>query len=241
MIGTILNVAGIVVGGLAGLTLARHLTPQIQQRLRLGLAGLVIYAGFSMVWQGLQGPLGHAAKQLAIALLSLSLGSLTGWFLRLQRGMNRVGIWTQQRFQKDAAATPGTVSASEGFVTCTLLFCVGPMAILGSIQDGVDGQWRTLALKGVMDGLATMGFVATYGWSPLLAALPVLAYQGTLTLGGRALEPLLHDAALKDSLNVAGGFIVATIAVVVVGGRKVPLANYLPALVYAPLLTHWWG
>lgn len=236
-----LNVAGIVVGGLAGLTLARFLTPPVQQRLRLAMAGLVVYAGFSMVWEGLHGPLGHAAKQLLIAFLSLSLGSLTGWFLRLQRGMNRFGVWTRERFQKDSAAAPGTVSAGDGFVTCTLLFCVGPMAILGSIQDGVDGQWRTLALKGLMDGLATMGFVATYGWSPLLAALPVLAYQGTLTLGARALEPLLHDAALKDSLNVAGGFIVTTIAVVVLGVRKVPLANYLPSLVYAPLLTHWWG
>ena len=236
-----LNVAGIVAGGLAGLTLARHLTPPVQQRLRLGLAGLVVYAGFSMVWQGLSGPPGHAAKQLAIALLALSLGSLTGWFLRLQRGLNRFGVWTRERIRQDAAATPDTVRASEGFVTCTLLFCVGPLAILGSVQDGVDGQWRTLALKGVMDGLATMGFVATYGWSPLLAALPVLAYQGTLTLGARALEPLLHDAALKDSLNVAGGFIVTTIAVVVLGVRKVPLANYLPALAYAPLLTHWWG
>ncbi|HTH48002.1 MAG TPA: DUF554 domain-containing protein [Candidatus Limnocylindria bacterium] len=241
MIGTMLNVAGIVMGGLAGLTLARFLTPQVQQRLRLGLAGLVVYVGFSMVWEGLHGPLGHAAKQLVIALISLSLGSLTGWFLRLQRGMNRFGVWTRERFQKDVSAAPGTVSASDGFITCTLLFCVGPLAILGSIQDGIDHQWRPLALKGLMDGLATMGFVATYGWSPLLAALPVLAYQGALTLGAQALEPLLRDAALKDSLNVAGGFIVTTIAVVVLGARKVPLANYLPALLYAPLLTHWWG
>ena len=196
-----------------------------------------------MVWAGLRAPLGHTAKQLAIALLALSLGSFTGWLLGLQRGMNWFGRLARDRFAKasaDGAAT-GAVDPSEGFITCALLFCVGPMAILGALQDGIDGQWRTLALKGVMDGLATMGFVATFGWSPLLAAIPVLAYQGTLTLAARSLEPLLRDPALKDSLNVTGGLVVATIALVVLDLRKVPLANYLPALVYAPLLTRWWG
>lgn len=241
MTGTLLNVAGILAGGVAGLSMARPLSPPVQHRLRLCLAALVAYAGLGMVWQGLHAPPGHTAKQLGIALLALSFGSLTGWLLRLQRRISRVRNWTRDRFSRASESAPGAVSPGEGFVTCTLLFCVGPMAILGSIQDGLTGHWQTLALKGVMDGLATMGFVATYGWSPLLAALPVLAYQGTLTLGARALEPLLHEASLQDSLNVTGGFIVATLALVVLGLRQVPLANYLPALVYAPLLTRWWG
>lgn len=245
MIGTLLNVGGIVLGGVAGLTFARSLSPKTQQRLKLGLAALTIYAGFSMVWDGLKSPVGHAAGQLGIALLALSLGSFLGWLLRLQRGMNRLGKFARERFTK--ATTPpadGTAAPrpnpSDGFVTCTLLFCVGPMAIVGAVQDGLNGDWRTLALKAVLDGLATMGFVATFGWSPLLAALPVLAYQGTLTLGARALAPLVEDAALRDSLGITGGFIVAMISLVMLDLRKVPLANYLPALVIAPLLTWWW-
>jgi uncharacterized membrane protein YqgA involved in biofilm formation len=239
-----LNVGGILAGGVAGLTVARRLSPRTQHRLRTGLAALVVYAGFSMVWAGLRAPIGNTAKQLVIALLALSLGSFTGWLLGLQRGMNWFGRKARDRFAKASAGGAGAgapANPSEGFITCTLLFCVGPMAILGSIQDGIDGQWRTLALKGLMDGLATMGFVATFGWSPLLAAIPVLAYQGTLTLAARLLEPLLRDPALKDSLDVAGGLIVACIALVVLDLRKVPLANYLPALVFAPLLTWWWG
>ncbi len=241
MIGTALNVVGIVVGGICGLTIAQRLTARTQYRIRGGLAALVAYAGFGMVWEGLHSPLTHTLKQLGIALLALSLGSFTGWALRLQSGMNRAGEWVRRRISKASTAESGAVSPSEGFITCTLLFCVGPMAILGAVQDGLDGQWRTLALKGVMDGLATMGFVATFGWSPILAAIPVLAYQGTLTLAASFLAPVMRDAALKDSLNVVGGLIVGTIPLVVLDIRKVPLANYLPALVYGPLLTRWFG
>ena len=241
MIGTLLNVAGILVGGIAGLTVARGLSPRTQFRIRGGLAALVVYAGAGMVWEGLRSPLTHTLKQLTIAMLALSLGSFTGWLLGLQRGMNRIGESIRRRFQKSESAAPSNVRPSEGFITCTLLFCVGPMAILGAIQDGVDGQWRTLALKGVLDGLATMGFVASFGWSPLLAAIPVLLYQGALTLAAGSLAPAMQDAALRDSLNVTGGLVVTTIALVVLNLRKVPLANYLPALVYAPLLTRWWG
>ena len=241
MIGTLLNVAGILVGGIAGLTVARGLSPRTQFRIRGGLAALVVYAGAGMVWEGLRSPLTHTLKQLTIAMIALSLGSFTGWLLGLQRGMNRIGESIRRRFQKSESAATSTVRPSEGFITCTLLFCVGPMAILGAIQDGVDGQWRTLALKGVLDGLATMGFVASFGWSPLLAAIPVLLYQGALTLAAGSLAPAMQDAALRDSLNVTGGLVVTTIALVVLNLRKVPLANYLPALLYAPLLTRWWG
>ena len=223
------------------MTVARGLSPRTQFRIRGGLAALVVYAGAGMVWEGLRSPLTHTLKQLTIAMIALSLGSFTGWLLGLQRGMNRIGESIRRRFQKSESATSSTVRPAEGFITCTLLFCVGPMAILGAIQDGVDGQWRTLALKGVLDGLATMGFVASFGWSPLLAAIPVLLYQGALTLAAGSLAPAMQDAALRDSLNVTGGIVVTTIALVVLNLRKVPLANYLPALAYAPLLTRWWG
>ena len=242
MIGTLLNVAGIVVGGVVGLTVARGLSPRTQFRIRGGLAALVVYAGAGMVWTGLHSPLTHTLKQLTIAMIALSLGSFTGWFLGLQRGMNRLGEFIRLRVQRgDQAADSSAPKPTEGFITCSLLFCVGPMAILGAIQDGVDGQWRTLALKGAMDGLATMGFVASFGWSPMLAAIPVLLYQGGLTLAASLLAPAMQDPNLRDSLNVTGGMVVATIALVVLNLRKVPLANYLPALVYAPLLTRWWG
>jgi uncharacterized protein len=240
VIGTAFNAAGIVAGGLAGLALRSPLSLPLQHRLRSGMAALAIYVGFSMAWEGLRAPLGHSAKQLGIALLALSVGSFAGWALRLQRGLNRLGEAARVCLGR-ATDSSGSVRPGDGFITCTILFCAGPLSLLGAVEDGLADQWRPLALKGVLDGFATMGLIATYGWSPLLAALPVLAYQGTLTLGARALRPWVQEAALLDSLNVTGGLIVACVAVLIVSRRQVPLTNYLPALLFAPLLTHWWG
>lgn len=245
MIGTFINVGGILLGGLLGLTVGRHLSARGQQRLRMLLVLLTVYAGFSLIWQSLHLPVGHAAGQLGIALLSLMLGSLLGNLMGLQRLTNQAGKWARERFaaaQGGAAPSRHAAAArrTDGFLTCTLLFCIGPMAIVGAVQDGLNGDWRVLAVKGLLDGLATMGFVATFGWTPLLAALPVLVYQGLLTVGAHALAPVITEPALKDSLGLTGGFIVATVSLVILDLRKVPLANYLPALVIAPLLTRWW-
>ena len=253
MIGTWVNTGAIVAGGLAGLAFGNLLSPAIQQRLRTGLAGLTTFAGLSMVWSGLQaGGYFTGLRQLGIALVALSVGGLVGHWLGLQRRLNQLGRFAANRFRPDSAAgmTAGTTAGASpvsrdpvaGFLTCTILFCVGPMAILGSIQDGLDGRWQVLGVKSLMDGFATMGFVAAYGWSPILAAVPVLLYQGAITMAAQRLEPLLAVQDLKDSLNITGGFIVVTITLIILEVRKVPLADYLPALVLAPLLAHgWWG
>ena len=231
-------------GGLIALAFGDRMGPRIQQRLRVLLAGLTAYAGLGMVWSGLQsGGFKTGLQQLGIALLSLSLGSLAGHLCGLQRGVTRLGRWARERFSA-ANANAGTSATRrdpvEGFITCSLLFCVGPMAILGPIQDGLEGHWQVLAVKSLMDGLSTMGFVAAFGWGPLLAAIPVLIYQGSITLLSHRLEPLLAANDLKDTLNITGGFIVATIALVILELRKVPLADYLPALPISVGLAYWW-
>lgn len=238
MTGTIINTAAILVGGLIGLKASRQFTLQTQTRIKLGLAAFTIWAGMSMIWKGTGGTFGDVVKQLVIALLALLLGNALGMALRLQDGLNKLGQYAKDRI---AAASPTDGNRfSEGFVTCTLLFCVGPMAILGALQDGTKGDFRLLAIKSALDGLAAMGFAATFGPGVLLAAVPVLAYQGTITLAANALAIQLHNDALINSINVAGGLVVMCIAVVLLDLRKVPLANYLPSLVVAPLLTHWW-
>ncbi len=238
MIGTLINTAAILAGGLTGLTAARQLAVPTQTRIRLVLAMCTLYVGMSMVWQGIGGSFGGVLKQLGIALLALLLGNALGMALRLQNGLNWLGAYAQARL---ARASPGDQDRfSEGFVTCTLLFCVGPMAILGALEDGTRGDFKILAIKSAMDGLAAMGFAAAFGRGVLLSALPVLAYQGTLTLLAGGLANHLQDPTLIDSIRVAGGLVVLSITVVILDLRKVPLANYLPSLVVAPLLTHWW-
>lgn len=238
MTGTLINSAAILLGGFLGLKASRQFSLPAQTRIKLGLAAFTIYAGMSMIWAGIGGPFGAVVKQLGIAMLALVLGNVLGALLRLQDGMNRLGQYAKERI---AAASPADANRfSEGFVTCTLLFCVGPMAILGAIEDGTRGNFRILAIKAVLDGLAAMGFAATFGPGVLLAALPVLAYQGTITLAANGLANHLHDDALLNSIRVTGGLVVMCIAVVILDLRKVPLANYLPSLVLAPLFTHWW-
>src|SRR6266700_513222 len=173
MIGTILNAAGILLGGILGLTLSKQLSPRRQVAIKGLLGVLVVYVGLKMTVLSLGGGFGHVAKQLFIVLLALILGRITGRLLHLQDFLNRLGKYAKEKF---SSATPGTASIGEGFITCTLLFCVGPMALLGAIEDGLDGCWQTLCIKGVMDGLATMGFVASFGWGAILSVVPVVAY-----------------------------------------------------------------
>jgi uncharacterized membrane protein YqgA involved in biofilm formation len=237
MIGTLLNAGAIIIGGVAGLTV-KDLSPANQARIKVLLGALTVLAGLSMAWDGFSGSFLHRMAQLGIALLALMAGHFTGHLLRLQRTLNRLGQAAQKRFAN--AKTGATNRVGEGFITCTILFCVGPMAILGALQDGLLGSFRTLAIKSALDGLATMAFSKVFGWGVMLSAIPVLAYQGTITLAASFAEPYLRNPRLIESLNLTGGLLVFSIALIILELKKVALADYLPSLVYAPLLTWFW-
>jgi len=238
MLGTIINGAAILIGGAVGLTASRQIPPAIQAKLKVVLGALVVYVGLSTTWKAVNGSFGQVVKQIVVILLALVLGNLAGKLLRLQRGLNRLGEYARDRFTQAGAGAAHRWS--EGLVTCTLLFCVGPMAILGSVQDGLTGDFKTLAIKGAMDGLATMTFVTTFGWGVMLAVVPVVAYQGTITLLAQSLAPYLQDKALLDAVNATGGLLVLCISLIIFEAKKVPLADYLPSLCFAPLLTWLW-
>ena len=238
MIGTILNSACILIGGIAGLTVARQLSQKTQLNIKFFLGVLTVFVGLRMTMTSLGGGFGGVMKQLVIIVLALTLGRITGRFLRLQKTLNKAGQYANDRFTKVADNPSGaTHRLSEGFMTCTLLFCVGPMAIIGSVQDGLDGQWQTLGIKGLMDGLATMAFVSTFGWGVMLSVIPVVAYQGTLSLVAKFMAPLLENQALLDSVNGTGGMLLFCVALIILDLRKIELGDYLPSLAFAPLLT----
>ncbi|MGB0580618.1 MAG: DUF554 domain-containing protein [Limisphaerales bacterium] len=236
MIGTIINAACILVGGIIGIFAANSISAKTQGRIKLILAMATVFVATKMIWDGLGGGFLRSAGMIGIAALSLVIGNALGMAMRLQKGLNQLGEIAKKHMTK---SDEGGNKFNEGFITCTILFCVGPMAILGAIEDGLKGDWEVLAVKGAMDGLATMGFTAMFGWGCIVAVIPVVAYQGTITLLAGALKPILTDP-MTDELGVTGGFLVFTITLVILGVRKVPLANYLPALVVAPLLAKWW-
>lgn len=236
-IGTIINALAILIGGIVGLKMSGQLSAVWQSRIKVGLAIFTVITGFKMVWDGINGSFGLVIKQTFIAFLAIMVGHALGRLIGIQRGLNYFGQYAKERMNK--AQTEGKPPPGEGFVTCTLLFCVGPMAVLGSLQDGLTGDFRTLAIKSVMDGFATMAFVTTFGWGVMLSILPVVAYQGTITLFAKVVQPYLTPAMI-DSITATGGLIVLCIPIIILELRKVPLADYLPALLVAPLVTWLW-
>ncbi len=237
--GTFLNALGILVGGLAGLLLHKQLSPAAQFVLKGLLGVFTVFVGLKMTWTNLGPGFGLVMKEMLIVVLALTLGRLTGRLLHLQKGLNHLGQYAKKKM---AGATPETSRHfSEGFITCTVLFCVGPMAILGALQNGLDGHWQTLGLKALMDGLAAMAFVGTFGWGVLLSAVPVVAYQGTISLFAQHVAPFLQNHSLLPSISATGGLLVFCIALIILELKKIELVDYLPSLIYAPLLTWLWN
>tara|TARA_Y100001934_G_scaffold259354_1_gene330528 strand:+ start:1855 stop:2568 length:714 start_codon:yes stop_codon:yes gene_type:complete len=236
VIGTIINGVCIVLGGLIGAFAAERVSEGVQNKIKLFLVLATVFVATQMIYEGLSGSIGHGLGQLGIAMLSMVVGNALGMLLRLQKGLNKLGQYAKEKMAKSDSSDN---KFNEGLITCTILFCVGPMAILGAIDDGLHGNYKILAVKGIMDGTATIGFTAMFGWGAALAVVPVVAYQGTITICAGIIKPMLTEGML-ESIQVTGGMLIFPVTLVVLGVGKVPLANYLPALIVAPLLTHWW-
>ena len=173
-----------------------------------------------------------------IALLSISFGNLIGTKLRLQQRLDQLGAEAKRRLTK--SEDDDSHRFSDGFVTCTVLFTVGPMSLLGCVEDGLGNVPTILIVKSVMDGIATLCFAPRFGAGVLLSAVPLLAYQGTVTMLASHLEFMRDEALMLAIFNLIGGMLVLTIVLVILEIQKVPLANYLPALIIGPALTYWW-
>lgn len=237
VLGTILNVAAILAGGIAGLAVKKQPSATVQSNIKFALGVLAVYFGLRLTWLSLNGSFGQVLKQIGIVLLSLSLGNLLGKWLRLQKASNRIGNLTRDRMLR---ATPDNPQRfSDGFLVCSLLFCAAPLGILGSIHNGLlPDYFYPLAIKALMDGLATMSFVAMFGWGVALSAIPVLVFQGTITLAcAHSLLPFLQQHGLTDSVNATGGLLIFCVSLLIFEIRKVPVTDYLPSLIVAPTLT----
>ena len=241
--GTLFNVVCILIGGVVGLRLSRQIPEDTQRRIRRYLAGLTVIAGGYMMAQGLyggwKGSDGFWMFLLLgfIALLAISFGNLIGTKLKLQERLDQLGQEAKRRLTK---TDDEDSRFSDGFVTCTVLFTVGPMSLLGCVEDGLGNVPTILIVKSVMDGIATLCFAPRFGAGVLLSAVPLLAYQGTVTMLASYLVFMREEPMMLAIFNLTGGMLVLTIVLVILEIQKVPLANYLPALVIGPALTWWW-
>jgi uncharacterized membrane protein YqgA involved in biofilm formation len=241
MIGTILNVAGILIGGLLGLVRRKPLSAASEAYFKVVLGAFTVFYGLRLSWISISGSAYEVLKQLLVVIVSMMVGKMLGRALHLQKISNQIG--RKARDQISSARPDDPDRLNKGFRTCAALFCAAPLGILGATQEGLtlSEYIYPLAIKGVMDGLASMGFVSLFGPGVLLSALPVLALQGTLSLViARVLEPILNLHNLLNSVNAVGGLLVFSVALVILGLKRIELADYLPSLIIAPLLTLWW-
>jgi uncharacterized membrane protein YqgA involved in biofilm formation len=234
--GAFLNALGILFGGLFGLALRQPLSFRVQIFLRSALGAFTVYSGLCLVWLSINGTFFFALKQIFIALLALIVGSLLGKLFGLQKISNHLGRYAGNIIAAGQTGAPRKVST--GFNACAVLFCAAPLGLIGAVADGLSNYFYLLAVKAIMDALATLGFVKNFGWPTAFSAFPVLLFLGAITLACQVCaKPWLAAHGLIDSVNVVGGLIACAVALVIFEVRRVELANFLPSLAIAPLLT----
>lgn len=166
-------------------------------------------------------------------LLAMIFGAVTGEALHIEDGIRRLGEWAERRLTGKSEGGDFV----RGFVTTSILYCVGPMTLLGCFQDGLSGNFELLAVKSTLDGISAIAFASALGWGVLLSAVTVLVLQGALTLGARWLQDPLQDPALQAEIFAAGGVMMLGLGLRLLELKPIRVANLLPALVYAPLFV----
>jgi uncharacterized membrane protein YqgA involved in biofilm formation len=224
--GTLINVGAVLLGTAIGLLLGHRLPAAMQERVMLGLGMVTLVLGIdnALQWRDTN-PL--------IVFGAVLLGGLIGEWIGVERRLGQLGDAIQARVSRG-----GHSQVSEAFVTASLLFCVGPLTVVGSIQDGLTGDYQTLASKALLDGFASIAFAAALGWGVALAAITVLVVQGALTLTAGLFENVLGEGTeALAALVSAGGVLIIGISLKLLGLKDVKVGNYLPALVLAPCIV----
>jgi uncharacterized membrane protein YqgA involved in biofilm formation len=237
-LGTILNVVAIVFGASIGVLIGNRL-PEKMSRLLTDAMGLVVLVIGAMnlmaLWDKDFVAAVTAAGTLLVVLASLIVGGITGSLLKIEERLENFGSWLQRKTSKETGGQ-SREKFIEGFVNASLLFTIGPMAVLGALSDGLGQGIETLALKSTLDGFTAIAFAAALGWGVAFSAIPVGIWQGILTVAAAFLGALM-PAAVVASITATGGILLLATGLRVLQIRMISVAALLPALVAAPLIT----
>jgi uncharacterized protein len=241
-IGTLVNVVTVLVGTVIGVSVGHRLAQRTRDVVTdgLGLVTLLIatLSAVSIADPTWAAAVGDSAPML-IVLASLVVGGITGSLLRIEDRLEGFGGWLRQRLHTRSAGREESADRQrfiEGFVSSSLVFCVGPLTILGAINDGIGNGPDQLFLKAALDGFAAIAFAASLGWGVAASAIALLVVQGSLTLLGFVLGDALPDAHLA-ALTTTGGLMLVGVALRLLRIKQLPVGDLLPALLLAPLLT----
>lgn len=224
-IGTITNVAAIIAGSLFGIALKNKLSKRYHNVLVKVIGMFTVIIGIKLALQ---------TGNIVLVLVSLILGAIAGEMIGIETGLKNFGLKLKSLTRSDSS------TFLEGFVTTSLLYCVGPMAILGAISDGMSGQREILFAKSVMDGVVSVGFAATLGVGVIFSTVPVFIYQFGITVAAYFLGQFL-PATVVNEISATGGFLILAIGLNFLisndSARRIPVGNLLPALAFAVLFS----
>jgi len=221
MFGTIVNAAAIMVGGLLGMLLQGGLRPRSKETILQGLALAVMLIGIKMAL---------TTENALIVIGSLVLGGLTGEWLDIEGRLYRLAERVEKKFVK------GESKAGQAFISTSLIYCVGAMAITGSLQSGLTGEHSILYAKAMLDGVSAVVFASTMGVGVVFSGLSVLVYQGTITLLAGVIAPLLTPAAIRE-MSATGGLLIVSIGINILELKQIRIGNLLPAMFFAVILA----
>jgi uncharacterized membrane protein YqgA involved in biofilm formation len=225
--GTLINVVTILVGAQLGMTIGARLPERMRQTIMAGLGLFTFAIGIQMFLQ---------TKNALIALGGLLIGGLLGEWWRIEDRLRALGSWLEARFSSGGEQTSGNRFV-RGFLAASLLFCVGPMSIIGSIQDGLLGDYQLLAIKAVMDGFAALAFASTLGIGVMFSILTVIVYQGGISLMAAQARSILTDPMTAE-LTAVGGILLMGLSIgSLLELKPIRTGNLLPALVVSPAIV----
>ena len=220
-IGTAINVVAVLAGGSIGMLVGAKLPEGMRGTAMQAIGIVTLLVGVSN-FLAYDNPL--------VPLVSVILGLMVGELCRIEDRLKHLGAVLETRFSS------GESPVSRAFVTTSLLFCVGSLTVMGSLEDGLRGDYDLLALKSVLDFIAALTFASVLGWGVLLSAGTVLVVQGTLTLGARLVAPVVSDPMIAAA-TATGGVLLFGLGLLLLDLKEIRVANMLPALVFAPLLV----
>ncbi len=225
MIGTLINAAAIVAMSFLGILVGSKLREELKEKLMVALGLAVMLIGMNMALR-MENFL--VVTDFLVVTASIVIGTACGEVMRIEAKLNAFGKRVESKFKGSRFA--------EGFVTATLLYCVGSMAIVGPIQEGLTGDYSILLAKSMLDGLASLFLASTLGIGVAFSSLSVLAYQGSFTLLASLISPYMAESVVNE-LTATGGLLVFAIGINLIGIKRIEVGNMLPALLFAPILA----
>jgi uncharacterized protein len=230
--GTLINVAAVLVGTAVGTLLGDRLPERVRETVMHALGLVVLVVGMDGALAAFRPPLSTLTRgSVLIVLGSVLVGGIVGELLRIEDRLTALGDALKRRF---AGGHEHQARFTEGFVVASLVFCVGPLAILGSIQDGLNGDFQLLAIKSLLDGFAALAFASALGWGVGFSAITVLVYQGAITLGANAVSDVFTPEVIAG-LTATGGILILGIGLRLLELKQVRVGNLLPALFISPV------